>query len=126
MLRNKRAFGAGLLAVALTVGMGMAAQAGAEERAGAEQRAEPAAAVRAVDGIQLVTLPNANVPNFQRRTVLCPAGKRALGGGAEARGNDATLVGSFPTDDGRGWIGLGRQGNTNSVGISVFVICANA
>ncbi|GAA3047026.1 hypothetical protein GCM10020229_67960 [Kitasatospora albolonga] len=127
MLRNKRAFGAGLLAVALTVGMGIAAQAGAEDRAaGSEQRAEPAAAVRAVDGIQLVTLPNANVPNFQRRTVSCPAGKRALGGGAEARGNDATLVGSFPTDDGRGWVGLGRQGNTSSVGISVFVICANA
>ncbi|MFI5533835.1 hypothetical protein ACIA8O_35400 [Kitasatospora sp. NPDC051853] len=127
MLWNKRALGAALatVAVALAVGTGVAAQAGAEERAGAEQQAGPAA-VRAVDGIQLVTLPNANVPNFQRRTVLCPSGKRALGGGAEARGNDATLVGSFPTDDGRGWIGLGRQGASSSVGISVFVICANA
>ncbi|MEV7010548.1 hypothetical protein [Streptosporangium sp. NPDC051022] len=73
---------------------------------------------------QVVTLPNANVPNFTRRTVKCPAGKRATGGGAEARGNDAILVGSFPTDDGTGWIGLGRQPGHNDVGISVFVICA--
>ncbi|WP_283139563.1 hypothetical protein [Rhizohabitans arisaemae] len=73
---------------------------------------------------QLIKLPNANVPNFQRRTVWCPAGKRAIGGGAEAQGNEAVLVGSFPTDDGRGWIGIGRQPGYRDVGISVFVICA--
>ncbi|MFJ4636286.1 hypothetical protein ACIP69_11645 [Streptomyces hygroscopicus] len=66
-----------------------------------------------------------SVPNLQRRTVYCPAGKKVLGG-AEARGNDAILVGSFPTDDGTGWIGLGRQTTTDSVGISVFAICADA
>jgi len=76
-------------------------------------------------GYQLVTLPNANVPNFQRRTLYCPGGKRVLGGGAEARGNGAILVGSFPTDDGRGWIGIGRQIGYNDVGISVFAICAD-
>ncbi|MEV4567429.1 hypothetical protein AB0K12_26995 [Nonomuraea sp. NPDC049419] len=76
-------------------------------------------------GYQLVTLPNANVPNFQRRTLYCPGSKRVLGGGAEARGNAAILVGSFPTDDGRGWIGLGRQIGYNDVGISVFAICAD-
>ncbi|MFI7454176.1 hypothetical protein ACIBQX_42260 [Nonomuraea sp. NPDC049714] len=76
-------------------------------------------------GYQLVTLPNANVPNFQRRTLYCPGSKRVLGGGAEARGNAAILVGSFPTDDGRGWIGLGRQTGSNDVGISVFAICAD-
>jgi hypothetical protein len=76
-------------------------------------------------GYQLVTLPNANVPNFQRRTLYCPGTKRVLGGGAEARGNGAILVGSFPTDDGRGWIGLGRQIGYNDVGISVFAICAD-
>ncbi|GAA2398688.1 hypothetical protein GCM10010191_01810 [Actinomadura vinacea] len=76
-------------------------------------------------GWQLVTLPNANVPNFQRRTLYCPGSKRVLGGGAEARGNRAILVGSFPTDDGRGWIGLGRQDGYNDVGISVFAICAD-
>lgn len=76
-------------------------------------------------GYQLVTLPNANVPNFQRRTLICPGSKRVLGGGGEARGNGAILVGSFPTDDGRGWIALGRQIGYNDVGISVFAICAD-
>ncbi|MBB2911321.1 hypothetical protein FHS43_002586 [Streptosporangium becharense] len=87
----------------------------------------PEAAAPAADftGYQLIKLPNANVPNFQRRTVRCPSGKRAIGGGAEAQGNEAILVGSFPTDDGLGWIGLGRQPGHNDVGISVFVICAN-
>ncbi|WP_438318357.1 hypothetical protein ACSHWO_33900 [Streptomyces sp. HUAS TT3] len=71
-------------------------------------------------------LPNANVPNLQRRTVYCPAGKIAVGGGAEAQGDDAVLVASFPTDDGRGWIGLGRQNAYSSVGLSVCAICAYA
>ncbi|MEW9550614.1 hypothetical protein [Nonomuraea sp. NPDC050783] len=76
-------------------------------------------------GYQLVILPNANVPNFQRRTLYCPGAKRVLGGGAEARGNRAILVGSFPTDDARGWIALGRQDGYSDVGISVFAICAD-
>ncbi|AWS46205.1 hypothetical protein [Streptosporangium sp. 'caverna'] len=76
-------------------------------------------------GYFLARLPNANVPNFARRTLWCPAGKRVVGGGAEARGNGAILVGSFPTDDGTGWIGIGRQAGYNEVGISVFAICAN-
>lgn len=62
--------------------------------------------------------------NFQRRTVYCPSGKKAIGGGAEARGNDSVLNGSFPTDDGNGWIGIGHQPGSDNVGISVFVICA--
>ncbi len=66
------------------------------------------------------------MPNFQRRTVLCPAGKRVIGGGAEAQGPNAVLVGSFPTDGANGWIGLGRQIGTSTVGISVFAVCANA
>jgi hypothetical protein len=85
----------------------------------------PAAVSALPPGYQLVTLPNANVPNFQRRTLYCPGAKRVLGGGAEARGNGAILVGSFPTDDGRGWIGIGRQIGFNDVGISVFAICAD-
>lgn len=75
-------------------------------------------------GYQLVALPNANVPNFQRRVVYCPGSKHVLGGGGEARGAGAILVGSFPTDDARGWIALGRQIGYNDVGISVFAICA--
>ncbi|GLW23558.1 hypothetical protein DI270_015550 [Microbispora triticiradicis] len=78
----------------------------------------------AFTGYQVVALPNANVPNFTRRTVYCPAGKRVVGGGGEAQGNDAVLVGSFPTADGTGWIALGRQPRYDSVGISVYAICA--
>jgi hypothetical protein len=74
--------------------------------------------------VTLVTLENANVSNFQRRTVFCPDNMRVIGGGAEARGERAILVGSFPTDDRRGWIGLGRQDGFDTVGISVFAICA--
>ncbi|QFG20411.1 hypothetical protein [Actinomadura sp. WMMB 499] len=87
--------------------------------------AQPSQARQAPAGYQIVKLPNANVPNFQRRTVYCPSGKQVIGGGAEAQGNDAILVGSFPTDDGRGWIGLGRQKAYSSVGISVYAICAS-
>ncbi|MFC9970686.1 hypothetical protein ACFVH6_07260 [Spirillospora sp. NPDC127200] len=93
------------------------------QRADAPRPAAPQAAALP-PGYQIVTLPNANVPNFHRRVLYCPHGKRVLGGGAEARGNEATLVGSFPTPNGRGWIALGRQTHYNSVGISVFAICA--
>ncbi|MEU6233606.1 hypothetical protein [Kitasatospora sp. NPDC047058] len=123
MLRSKHALGAGLLAAALAVGTGWAVQANADDRTTDNAPARDAA-VRTVDGYQLVKLANANVPNFQRRTAYCPAGKKAIGGGAEAQGNDAILVGSFPTDDGSGWVGLGRQNNYSTVGISVYVICA--
>ncbi|MFC9279035.1 hypothetical protein [Streptomyces collinus] len=122
-MRSLRTLGAGALAVALVSGVGWAAQA-SDSQAPAKPEAARAAAA-AVDGYQVVKLPNANVPNFQRRTVYCPAGKVAVGGGAEAQGNDAILTGSFPTDDGRGWIALGRQSAYSSVGISVYAICAN-
>ncbi|TDD77841.1 hypothetical protein [Actinomadura rubrisoli] len=93
-----------------------------------DRTAQPSAQTRAAalpPGYQLVTLPNANVPNFQRRVLYCPGTKHVLGGGAEARGNGAILVGSFPTDDARGWVALGRQIGYNDVGISVYVICAD-
>lgn len=77
-----------------------------------------------IHGYEVVSLPNANVNNFQRRTVNCPSGKKVLGGGAQAQGDTAVLVGSFPTDDNRGWIALGRQDDNDTVGISVYAICA--
>ncbi|WP_141583168.1 hypothetical protein [Actinomadura sp. WMMA1423] len=112
------------LALAATAAVTGLATAGA---ASAQSPSRPAAhrAAALPPGYQLVTLPNANVPNFQRRTLLCPGGKRVLGGGGEARGNGAILVGSFPTDDARGWIVLGRQTGFSDVGISVFAICAD-
>ncbi|MFF0034034.1 hypothetical protein ACFYS7_39075 [Streptomyces avermitilis] len=125
-MRGKQAIGAGVLALALVSGAGWAAQATTSETA-ASQAAAAGAPVRdaAVDGYQIVQLPNANVPNFQRRTLYCPAGKKVIGGGAEAQGNGAVLVGSFPTSDGTGWIALGRQDGYSTVGISVYAICAN-
>ncbi|MEO3873727.1 hypothetical protein ABGB18_33365 [Nonomuraea sp. B12E4] len=107
-----------LAAAGLTATTAAASQASTPVTAAARQTALP-------PGYQLVTLPNANVPNFQRRTLYCPGNKRVLGGGAEARGNRAILVGSFPTNDARGWIGIGRQDGYNDVGISVFAICAD-
>jgi hypothetical protein len=115
-MRKTRALGMTVLAVAMLAGGGWSAQA------------EPVAAHKPaggkVPGYEVVRLANANVPNFQRRVANCPRGKKVIGGGAEARGNEAVLVGSFPTDDNRGWIGLGRQTNAPTVGISVFAICA--
>jgi hypothetical protein len=72
----------------------------------------------------LVKLENANVPIFQARTVHCPSGMRVIGGGAEAHGAGAVLVASHPTEDLRGWVGRGRQDGYDTVGISVYAICA--
>ncbi|MCQ8194072.1 hypothetical protein [Streptomyces rugosispiralis] len=105
-----------------SVGSDATASHGSEATASHEAAPHPG---EGVPGYEVVTLPNENVPNFQRRTVYCPEGKKVIGGGAEARGDTAILVGSFPTDDARGWIGLGRQTTTDNVGISVFAICAN-
>ncbi|MFF5442029.1 hypothetical protein [Streptomyces achromogenes] len=118
-MRAKKALGAGAVLLALVSGIGWAQAADSQAPARAK-----AAATAAVDGYQIVRLPNADVGNFQRRTVYCPSGKAAIGGGAEAQGSDAILVGSFPTDGGDGWIGLGRQTRYSTVGISVYVICA--
>ncbi|WP_433173307.1 hypothetical protein [Actinoallomurus sp. CA-150999] len=122
-MRRTYVIGTGVTALALVAATGLAAYADK-----ANVAARPAAHGRMAalpSGYQLVTLANANVPNFQRRTLYCPSGKHVLGGGGEARGNGAILVGSFPTDDARGWIVLGRQIGYNDVGISVFAICAD-
>ncbi|WP_308170201.1 hypothetical protein [Acrocarpospora catenulata] len=112
-----------LALTALTV---LSAGAGIAAVANAQTRDVPAVAQGALPpGYQLIKLPNANVGNFERRTLFCPGAKRVLGGGAEAQGPNAVLVGSFPTDDGRGWIGIGRQIGANGVGISVFAVCAD-
>ncbi len=113
---------AAVAAAVITACLASVAPAGAASASETIPSAEQAP--RATGDFVLVTLPNANVPNFQRRTVYCPAGSKVVGGGAEARGVNAILVGSFPTDDQRGWIGIGRQPGYNDVGISVFAICS--
>ena len=111
-MRKMCTLGTGVLALAAVMGTGLAAHADTNRPA------------KKTDGYQVVALPNANVGNFTRRTVYCPSGKHVIGGGGEAQGNGAILVGSFPTPDGRGWIALGRQIGYSSVGISVYAICA--
>lgn len=120
--RRKRVLGAGALAAVLLAGGGFAAQAQAGDTAAPGQKAAKRSSL--VLGYEVVRLPNKNVGRFQRRVAECPKGMHVIGGGAEARGNQAILVGSFPTDDNTGWIGLGRQPGAGSVGISVFAICS--
>ena len=79
-----------------------------------------------VDGYQLVTLPNADVPNFQRRTLVCPRAKTPSAAAAKPRATARSSSAASPLPDGAGWIALGRQDCYNSVGISVYAICANA
>ncbi|MFD0687640.1 hypothetical protein, partial [Actinomadura fibrosa] len=113
------------LALAATAAATGLVTTGAASAQSTHAPARPAAAKAAAlpPGYQLIGLPNANVPNFQRRVIYCPGTKHVLGGGGEARGNGAILVGSFPTDDARGWIVLGRQIGYNDVGISAYAIC---
>jgi hypothetical protein len=119
-MRTRNAITVGVLTLGALAGSGLAAQADT-----ADPAARPASAPQArLDGYEIVKLPNANVPAFTRRYVYCPKGKRAVGGGGEAQGNGAILVGNFPTDDGRGWIALGRQDGYDTVGISVYAVCA--
>jgi len=61
-----------------------------------------------------------------RGYALCPAGKKALGGGASATYPSASVIDSAPLDGGAGWAVWYR--NTSSVsGATVYawVICAN-
>ncbi len=120
--RGRIALGVGALAVTLGAGVGMAVPASADAAGDGSQ--SRLVSPQAVTGYQIVRLDNANVRNFERRYVYCPEDKRAIGGGAEAQGNNSVLNGSFPTEDGRGWIGIGHQPGYDSVGISVYAVCA--
>ncbi|MBR7831726.1 hypothetical protein KDL01_00555 [Actinospica durhamensis] len=120
--RGRIVLGTSALALMLGAGVGMAIPASADS-AGDTQQSQ-LTAPNAVTGYEIVRLGNANVGNFERRNVYCPEGKKAIGGGAEAQGVASVLNGSFPTDDGRGWVGLGHQPGYNSVGISVYAVCA--
>ncbi|MFF1703126.1 hypothetical protein [Streptomyces sp. NPDC058252] len=88
----------------------------------------PPPASGGVTGVETVRLPPETVPNFNQRTVLCPAGKRVIGGGATATSQlfQANLAGSFPTDDNDGWVAYGWSPNSDEVSISVYAICATA
>lgn len=121
---SRIALGTSALALTLGAGVGMAIPASADSIGNAPHA--QLAAPNAVNGYEIVKLSNANVGNFERRYVFCPAGKRVIGGGAEALGVASVLNGSFPTEDGRGWVGIGHQPGYSSVGITVYAVCADA
>lgn len=120
-MRGRRFLGAGVLALAVACGGGTGAQA-----ATAAPEVGTAGTVRAagIDGYEAVRVINQNAGNFERVYACCPAGKKVIGGGAEALGNDAILVASMPTDDNTGWYGVGRQNAYPTVGMSVVAFCA--
>jgi hypothetical protein len=70
---------------------------------------------------------NSSSPKSQQQD--CPAGKRAIGGGAVITGSatNTFLSTSRPTDAGTGWIATGREstgGNAGSWAVQTWVVCA--
>jgi hypothetical protein len=70
---------------------------------------------------------NSTSPKSQQQD--CPAGKRAIGGGAVITGSltNTFLSVSRPTDPGTGWLATGREstgGNAGSWAVQTWVICA--
>ncbi len=88
-----------------------------------------------ISGYQIVSRTTNSIGAFTRFAVTCPSGKRVIGGGAEALGPQAILVGSFPNGQSQ-WIAIGRQATvshpafsspslgSSSSGLRVFAICA--
>jgi phosphohistidine phosphatase SixA len=77
-----------------------------------------------VAGYQQVSQVNVNTKDFTRLTVACPAGKKIIGGGAEALGGASILNGGFPTDATH-WAAVGHQPGVGNLGLSSYAICAN-
>jgi hypothetical protein len=82
-------------------------------------------------GLQMISgsgVSNSSSPKTQQQD--CPAGKKAIGGGAVLTGSTAnTFLGaSRPTDPGTGWIATGREssgGNAGSWAVQTWLVCAN-
>ena len=124
-MRNSWTTKLATVALAALIGSGLAAMhAGAAERG---FPGDPYGKGKRDDGFrgwEIVTVPTATVPNFTQRTASCPPGKKVTGGGANATGVNPILLGSFPTSDGTGWIGVGRSSTAADIGISVYAVCA--
>jgi hypothetical protein len=83
-----------------------------------------------VSGIQTISgsgASNSTSPKTQQQD--CPAGKRAVGGGAVITGalTNTFLSVSRPTDPGTGWTATGREstgGNPGAWAVQTWVICA--
>jgi len=80
-------------------------------------------------GLQLISgsgASNSTSPKTQQQD--CPAGKRAVGGGAVITGSatNTFLSTSRPTDPGTGWTATGREstaGNAGSWAVQTWVVC---
>ena len=77
-----------------------------------------------MSGLETVSIINRNTPDFTQLEVDCPAGKKVLGGGAEALGNASILNRTSPNASGTGWIAVGHQPGVGNLGLSVWAICA--
>jgi hypothetical protein len=86
-----------------------------------------------VSGYQVVQRIDVRSKNWQTQTVACPAGKVALGGGAEALGQSAVLnrTGPVVSTGARSWTGWNAVGHSETpsetrIGLSLWVACATA
>ncbi|HET9242983.1 MAG TPA: hypothetical protein VFN99_06030 [Gaiella sp.] len=82
---------------------------------------------RGVTGLEYVVSPGIDVPNGQRRsgTVLCPTGKKALGGGVSSSNLLAHVRVSAPTNGLTGWVGTAANSTAQyDDRIFVWVVCA--
>jgi len=83
-------------------------------------------------GLQLVSgsgVSNSSSPKTQQQD--CPAGKKAVGGGAviTGAGTNTFISTSRPTDPGTGWTATGREstgGNPGSWAVQTWVVCVTA
>ena len=80
-------------------------------------------------GLQVISgsgASNSTSPKTQQQD--CPAGKKAVGGGAviTGSGTNTFLTASRPTDPGTGWTATGREstgGNPGSWAVQTWVVC---
>jgi hypothetical protein len=84
-----------------------------------------------ISGYQVIQQLDVTSKNWQVRTVSCPAGKVAIGGGAEALGQFAVLnrTGPAVSPDGSSWSGWVAVGHSETpgasrIGLSLWVACA--
>jgi hypothetical protein len=83
-------------------------------------------------GLQFISgsgVSNSNSPKTQQQD--CPAGKKAVGGGAviTGTGTNTFISTSRPTDPGTGWTATGREstgGNAGSWAVQTWVVCITA
>ncbi|MFB9904145.1 hypothetical protein [Allokutzneria oryzae] len=87
---------------------------------------ESSAPTTDASGVHLVRKHFDNVPRLQEVSLPCPAGEKALGGGARLAGHDrSSLHRSAPADGGGGWVASHTSPEAgSSATIIVDVICA--